>query len=84
MTLCNDGEATAVIPREIRIRWEGGRLLAGDVLGGFALEDEGQHEVRVKPQRATAAVRLRPGERRPVGWLRFSHDKEVRVELVED
>lgn len=76
--LVNDGNADHSGPAGVRVRWTGSRRVAGDALGGFTLAEEGPGLARFH---AAGAVRLEPGGRRMLGWLRLDGDGDVRAEL---
>lgn len=76
--LVNDGNADHSGPAGVTVRWSGAQWLAGDAVGGFVLADEGPGRVGF---RSTGAVRLQPGARRVLGWLRWDGDVEVHAEL---
>src|SRR6266446_882006 len=84
INLENDGELALSSRLAIEVRWsrEGGaRLLAGDGLRGFELVDAGTSTVKFQTE--AQSFRLPAGERQLIGWLRFSEDREVQVEIVK-
>jgi hypothetical protein len=70
-----DGEAPA--PASVSVGWRGEAFLAANGLAGYRAVP-GAHGLRLQ---GPGAVRLRPGERRTVAWLRFATRTEVHVEL---
>lgn len=75
----NTGESEVSIPSPLHIRWDSDTLMAADAIAGTRLFRSGPREARLE---APATVRtLRPGERRTVAWLRFTHPAEVHVEI---
>lgn len=79
--LRNQGEADGMFPRELVVRARGARMVAGDGLQGYEAVEQGVGEWVL---RRTVADRLRPGERRMVGWVRLSEDGEVRIEISKN
>jgi hypothetical protein len=67
VTLANEGSGDADAPGQLRLRWTGGSRVASDGLGGFqAREGEAEGLLLEGP-----ALRLRPGERREIAWIRL-------------
>src|ERR1051325_8929979 len=54
----------------------------GDALRGCVIEFDGNKTVFATI--AGEAVRLRPGEKRSVGWLRFAEPTNLRCELLRN
>jgi hypothetical protein len=82
INLVNDGELDISSRLAAEVRWSrdgGARLLAADGLRGFAVVDGGPSTVQFQSQSQSA--RLPAGERQVIGWLRFTEDREVQVEL---
>lgn len=71
----NEGTADVLVTSSLSLRWAEGDLLVADALGGFTLR-QGSKEVDFMPP--SQPIRLRPGERVAVGWLRFS-EAEIDV-----
>lgn len=82
----NTGDADAQLPAAIAVRWRGSaRLVAGDALGGLLWSRDGTGGARFTRADDAAPPRVRPGERRMLGWLRLSAGTEVEVgEPAED
>lgn len=82
LRLENDGDDDASLAVEVAVTWAGGRVVAADAIGGFALN-------RKSPTHAsfhalpTAGPRLRPGDSRLIGWLRFDTDTEVQIHVQQ-
>jgi hypothetical protein len=76
--LVNDGNADHSGPVGVTVRWSGARRVAGDALGGVVLVEEGPG---LAVFRSAGAVRLEPGGRRVLGWLRLDVEVEVHAEL---
>jgi len=67
--LVNDGEVDVHGPLTVTARWKSARLVAGDGLGGFEMNES---DARVATfNRPDPVFRLRAGERQSVGWLRL-------------
>ena len=77
--LVNQGQADHTRGVELSLRWHGARLVASDGLCGFEPVETGSNAARFLRQ--PAGWRLRPGETRMIGWLRFDRDVEVQVEI---
>jgi hypothetical protein len=80
--LVNGGEEDLALERAVSVRWKGASLLAGDVVSGMEWIDAGPGEVLLRPAAGPTRGRIFPGERRPVGWLRFREEADVEVELA--
>jgi hypothetical protein len=77
----NDGDGDARMPGAITVRWKGpGRLVAADGVMGMETE-RGQAAVTFRSSADAALGRLRPGERRRLGWLRLERDMEVAIDV---
>ncbi|MBI2876616.1 MAG: DUF3142 domain-containing protein [Candidatus Tectomicrobia bacterium] len=79
--LVNAGNADRPLQVVVSLRWREARLVAGDALQGFEWIDAGPTEVRLHPTTNLALVRLGPGQRRMIGWLRLSENAEVKVDV---
>lgn len=79
INLANEGELDISSRLAVEVRWMNARLVAGDALGGFALVDSGASAARF--QTKSNSFRLRAGDTRKLGWLRFDRDCEVRCEV---
>lgn len=77
IALVNEGNADHHGPCAVALRWSGARPVAGDAVGGFVLAEEGPGQARFQ---SAGAVRLGPGGRRVLGWVRLDGDVEVHVE----
>jgi hypothetical protein len=75
--LVDDGDGEAAAPSSIWIGWRGEAFLAADGLAGYRAAP-GSNGLRLQ---GPGSVRLRPGERRTIAWLRFATRTEVHVEL---
>jgi hypothetical protein len=76
--LQNAGEAASPWPAAVRIRWRGKAPIAADGLAVYRLAPAREGEIRLE---GSGSGLLRPGERRPIAWLRFAARTEVEVEL---
>jgi hypothetical protein len=77
IALDNRGEADE-LPRIVRVPGAAGAR-ARDGLGGFRWDATGE---RLTRDADDESGRLRPGERRVIGWLRFAEPREVRADVV--
>jgi hypothetical protein len=82
--LINDGEKDEASDLLVTITWSGARLVASDGLRGFQLSAIESGEAQLHGPSGPGAVRLRPGDRWPVGWLRFDRGIEVKVHVESD
>ena len=85
ISLENNGELDLSSRFAIEVRWSrvgGTRLVAGDGLRDFELVDAQPFTVRFRTK--SKSYRLPVGEKRVIGWLRLSQDREVQVELKRE
>lgn len=76
----NAGDAESTLPTEVAVRWhEPSRLLAADGLTGMEADRSTDAVIFRRVSDATGG-RLRPGERRSLGWLRLERDMEVGID----
>ena len=81
LALVNTGDADAPLPAKVTIDWTGPAPLASDFLAGFQQLEQSPTSVTLSRSDADSeapANRLAPGDRRAIGWLRFTTDTEVR------
>ncbi len=84
IALVNSGETEYAPVPPIRVQWPAARLRAADALHGFNLTSQGPRGCCFEPEVAAAQnLRILPGERRAIGWLRLSVDEEVQARLGE-
>ncbi len=80
----NRGDLDAEIPKAIEASWSGGAsLLGADSLGGMEWERADEGTVRWTRTVGLSAARVKPGERRVLGWIRLTQGTEVGVHVVE-
>jgi hypothetical protein len=79
ISLVNDGELDLSSRLAVEVTWSNARLIAGDGIGGFSLNDAGPDAARF--QMDDKSFRLPAGEKRIIGWLRLSEDREVKIEI---
>jgi hypothetical protein len=79
--LVNSGDADVSLDVRVRASWSNAKLLAHDTLFGFDLVDISTTSVVWGLASGTKWQSLAVGERRGIGWLRFTGDKEVRVHV---
>ncbi|MEY4847247.1 MAG: hypothetical protein RLZZ36_360, partial [Pseudomonadota bacterium] len=73
--------ADAALPGAVIVRWTGeAGLLAADALRGMQAE-RGASTVTFRLAGDAGSPRLRPGERRKLGWLRLERDMEVAIDV---
>lgn len=79
ISLANKGELDVSSRLAVEVRWSKARLIAGDALRDFELVDRQAATARF--QTKSQPVRVRAGDQRVLGWLRFDQDCEVQGEL---
>jgi len=79
--LINVGTADSSQPVRITLRWQEGRLVAADGLGGFDSNETGSNSVHFLSRNGLAP--LRPGERRNIGWVRLNSRAGVQIEVAQ-
>jgi hypothetical protein len=79
ISLVNDGEIDLSSRLAVEVTWTNARLVAGDGIGGFKLGDTVPGTARFQVD--DNSFRLPAGEKRIIGWLRLSEDREVKVEI---
>ena len=80
--LVNKGAADGPLPPQVTVQWHDAQLLAADGLQGFETAETGPHSFRF--QSRDGGSRLRAGERRNIGWVRFTKETEVKIELSKE
>jgi hypothetical protein len=80
ITLQADGNADSVLDRPVRLDWRQARLIAADGLAGFTVNRIGPDALRFQPL-SQELLRLAPGQRAFIGWLRFDHPPEISAHV---
>jgi hypothetical protein len=80
LVLLDDGEADEQFAGEITVDWDDSGLVSSDALPGWTLRVE-DHRV-VFAIAGENALRLSPGERRAIGWLRYDRSTKPRFSLA--
>ncbi|MDQ6861107.1 MAG: DUF3142 domain-containing protein [Verrucomicrobiota bacterium] len=78
LELFNDGEAEERFAGSVTATWKSEILVASDAVAGWAVQ--ANHGCAVFAPERDAALRLLPGERRAIGWLRY--DRPAQLELL--
>jgi hypothetical protein len=78
--LHNTGNADAVLPVQITVRWRAAQLLAGDALAGYDRQTVESNQWRFVGTTPPDREIIAPGQRRTIGWLRFHTSEEVPIE----
>jgi hypothetical protein len=78
--LQNVGDADAPFNQAVSLHWRGADLVAADAIGGFE-RSEGNGQLILRPSSDLSTERLAPGDRRAIGWVRLSKDKEVIADV---
>ena len=77
----NQGNVAGSFPSQVQVNWSGPEPLASDGLGRFRSRRMQPGAIRFARSEARS---LAPGERVPVGWIRWTTKKEVEVRAVSD
>jgi len=81
----NRGDLDVELPRTIEASWSAGAVLLGaDAMGGIDWERAAADAVRLTRTVGLAEARVRPGERRVLGWIRLSQATEVGIHVVNE
>ncbi|MDG1892687.1 MAG: DUF3142 domain-containing protein [Verrucomicrobiota bacterium] len=78
----NRGEADAVLDKKVRVSWDEGFLVAGDGVGGFSLLERGPKSVVFAVNSLALNMRLGPGQRKVIGWLRCQSVSKAHASIV--
>ena len=81
LALSNSGEAEETLDRAVTVTWSEGELLASDAHPGWSVQVE-KRKAQFIPEPGRR-LRLSPGERRVIGWLRYDTNTSVRVQMAE-
>jgi len=78
LSIENRGESDARLPATVTVTWSGAHLMAADALPGWEVQTrEERAEFKTLPSQP---LRIAPGERIQIGWLRL--DPPVKVDAV--
>jgi len=77
-SIANSGEADAEIDSVVTATWNGEKVVASDALPGWTLDVQNGRAVFT----STAEIRLPPGAKRQIGWLRYEQPVSVQVKLA--
>ncbi len=80
LLLANQGEADEQFAGEITVEWNDSTLISSDALPGRTLRAE-EHRATFAIA-AENALRLSPGERRGIGWLRYDRSTKPRFSIT--
>ena len=81
LALANSGEAEETLDQAVVVSWSGGAVVASDAHSGWSLQvEKGRALFIPEPGRR---LRLSPGERRGIGWLRYDTNTKVHVQMAE-
>ena len=79
LSIVNAGEADEQVNADVRAIWQNAELTASDALTGWNIE--AQNHFAIFHPTSSRGVRLAPGARRKIGWLRFDQPATLRVEF---
>lgn len=74
-----DGDADSVLDTSVRLDWRQARLIAADGLAGFTVNRIASDILRLQPP--SQPLRLAPGQRALIGWLRFNQPPEISAHV---
>ncbi|HUW56921.1 MAG TPA: DUF3142 domain-containing protein [Planctomycetota bacterium] len=77
--LVNTGEVDLTPDVTVRLEWRTGALVAADALRGFSMSETAPRHRSLQAGRAREFVRMAPGERWTIAWLRFTQETEVQA-----
>lgn len=77
--LFNNGEAEEQFTGTATAKWRDSQLIASDSVAGWQLQTA-MNQAVFTPE-ANQPLRLLPGERRGIGWLRYDRPAQLEVEL---
>jgi hypothetical protein len=80
LTIENTGESDEILDHGVRVTWSGPAPIASDALAGWMIRTEPE-SLTFTPQ-PNARLRLAPGARRGIGWLRFPQTTEPHCEII--
>jgi len=83
LDIFNAGTADASLDLCVAVRWQDARVVASDALGGFRGSAAQPDRFHLTGPGSPFAPRLGPGERKTIGWIRFSRDVEVNAVVLE-
>ncbi len=78
-SLVNRGEVDEALTQSVIVSWEGAAPITSDALPGWTLMLE-EHRAQFMPS-SSPSLRLPPGGRRGIGWLRFDQRASLHVEI---
>jgi hypothetical protein len=81
LSIYNVGEADDALDCAITVTWKGGAASAADALAGWTLATEEGRAVFSSSE--AAHLRLPPGEKRNIGWLRYETETPIEVTVAE-
>jgi hypothetical protein len=83
--LTNRGEADEPLPNRIEASCIGATVIAADALDGYQVDVQlaGENRVIFRRNDAAELIRLPPGARRNIGWIRCDTPTEIRVSIGE-
>ncbi len=79
--LVNAGETDLTPKLSIRLEWQTGALIAADALRGFSMTEIERLSRRLRSNGEREWVRMAPGERWKIAWLRFDRKTEVKAHV---
>ena len=85
LVAANDGDADATLPKSLLAQWSADVALVGaDGLAGMEWSRKSANQAAFARVIEGPDARIRPGERRVIGWIRLDKHTEVSVHAVEE
>lgn len=77
VAVLNSGEAEEVLKAPVTISWQDSELMAADALAGWSVQAD-KNQAVFTPE-ANSRLRLPPGTKRAIGWLRYDRITSPKV-----
>ncbi len=81
VALRNEGDDDAFLTGTVEVRWEAGRCVASDGVGGVEVAPDGGDRRRFLVRRE---LRVPPGLRREIGWIRIEDARGLWVQVNDE
>jgi hypothetical protein len=81
LSISNNGEADVPVNCTVTVSWKEGTLIASDALAGWKIRvEQGRALFR---SNSTLGLRLPPGTRIDIGWLRYDRTPPLALQVSE-
>lgn len=81
LSILNAGEADEELDSVVTATWDSGAIVAADALAGWTVDVTNGHATFRKA--AQHQMRLSPGGKRQIGWLRYEQPARLQLELAK-